>query len=275
VGCRVTLTGLGTALAGKVAIVTGAGSSGAGVGSGKAISVLFAQEGASVMLLDEREERAEETYSMIKADGGTASVFAADVTKAPDCEAAVAAAIRRYGRVDILVNNVGVTRRGDILSVAEDEWDSIFAVNLKAMMLMSKFVVPAMVDAGGGAIINLSSTGATKPPGGHIAYDTSKGGVIAFTVGLAVEQGRNGIRVNAIMPGRMITPMVQAIRMSAGTPEEVWRAAMRRNLLGTEGTAWDVAGAAVFLASDRARWITAVTLPVDGGFLHMVPDPPR
>jgi NAD(P)-dependent dehydrogenase (short-subunit alcohol dehydrogenase family) len=170
-----------------------------------------------------------------------------------------------------LVNNVGVTRHGDAEHVTEEDWDFMFDVNLKSMMLMSRYAIPYLSRSGAGSIINISSTGAVRPPGGHIAYDTSKGGVVSLTISLAVEQGRNGIRANCIMPGRMITPMVEEVRRSTGISPEQWDAAMRLNLLGRLGSAWDIAAAAVFLASDDAAWITSVVLPVDGGFLHTPP----
>jgi NAD(P)-dependent dehydrogenase (short-subunit alcohol dehydrogenase family) len=260
-------------LEGKVALVTGAGSSGPGVGTGKAIAVLFAREGASVLLVDHIRERAQETLELIEADGGEASVFVADIAEAADCEAAVKTAVERYGSLDTLVNNVAIMRSADVLSVTEEDWDLTFRVNLRAMMLLSKFAAPEIKQAGGGSIINISSTGAVRPPGGHIAYDTAKGGVIALTVSLAVELGRYGIRANCIQPGRIVTPLVANILKDLGLGDADGKQTNRLvNLLGREGNAWDVGWAAVFLASDEARWITSVTLPVDAGFLHTPPE---
>jgi NAD(P)-dependent dehydrogenase (short-subunit alcohol dehydrogenase family) len=261
-------------LEGKVALVTGAGSSGPGFGTGKATSILFAREGARVLLVDNVRERADQTLAAIEAEGGEAAVFAGDIAKAADCEAAVEAAVNRFGSLDTLVNNVGVMRPGDVSHVTEEDWDFVFSVNLKAMMLLSKYASRKMTDAGGGSIVNVASTGAVRPPGGFIAYDTAKGGVIALTISLAVELGRHGIRVNCVQPGRIVTPMVANIVRDMGVdPDDPARQTNRFvNLLGLQGDAWDVASAALFLASDEARWITSVTLPVDGGFLHTPPE---
>jgi NAD(P)-dependent dehydrogenase (short-subunit alcohol dehydrogenase family) len=260
-------------LHGQVALVTGAGSSGPGVGTGKAIASLFAREGAAVLLVDNRRERAEETLALIESEGGRASVFVADVATAEDCEAAVAAAVERFGSLDTLVNNVGVMRSADVLTVTDEDWDFVFNVNLRAMMRLSRSAAPRMREAGGGSIINITSTGAVRPPGGHVAYDTAKGGVISLTISLAVELGRYGIRANCIQPGRIATPMVENLRkarVAEGGDPRTGRGLV--NLLGSEGTAWDVGWAAVYLASAEARWITSVTLPVDGGFLHTPPE---
>jgi NAD(P)-dependent dehydrogenase (short-subunit alcohol dehydrogenase family) len=257
-------------LAGKVAIVAGAGSSGPGVGSGKATATLFAREGAKLVLLDLHPDRAEETKGMVEAEGSEAIIIGADITSGADCERVVVEAVDRFGAVDVLVNNVGVHLHGGVVSVTEDDWDFQLRTNLKGMMLLTKYSVPRMIDAGGGAIINIASTGAVRPNGGHVAYDSAKGGVIAFTVGVAVEHGRDGIRCNCIMPGRMVTPMVSGPDPAA--QEQFVLRNRRLNLLGAEGTAWDIGHAAVFLSSEDARWITAVTLPVDGGFLHTPPD---
>jgi NAD(P)-dependent dehydrogenase (short-subunit alcohol dehydrogenase family) len=251
-------------LAGKVAVVTGAGSSGPGVGTGKAISVLFAREGAKVLLVDQVAERAEETREMIAGEGGEASVFAADVTKSADCRAMAEAAVARYGGLHILVNNVGILGKGTVVTVDEDEWDRVLAVNLKSMVLTSKHAVPVMAAGGGGSIINISSIAALRSIGvtGTVPYSVSKGGAIALTTSMAVQHGRQNVRVNCITPGFLYTPMV------AGTMTPEARELRRKaSPLGTEGTAWDVAWACVYLASDEARWVTGAALPVDGGAL--------
>ena len=264
-------------LEGKVAIVTGAGSRGPGVGTGKAASILFAREGAKVLLVDQDPAHAEETLTAIREEGGEASVFGADVTSSSDCEAMVAAALERYGALHVLFNNVGIDGPGSVVDVEEEVWDRVLAVNLKGMMLTSKYAVPRMVEAGGGSIINMSSivglrastsvidvksdTGAAST-----AYAASKGGVISLTTSMAVHHGRENVRVNCIAPGHIYTPMV-AGRMT----EEVRDLRRRAGPLGTEGTAWDVAWAALFLASDESRWITGVVLPVDAGVLGTTP----
>ena len=258
-------------LAGKVAIVTGAGSSGPGVGSGKAISVLFARQGAKVLLVDNVAARAEETLAMIRKEGGEAgqaSVFEADITKEKQCEALVKAAVERYGKLDILVNNVGISITGTVVEMREEDWDTVLAVNLKSMMLCSKHAIPKMAENGGGAIVNIASSeglrSGTLVP--IASYNASKGGVLGLTHGMAVHHGRQGVRVNAIAPGFMTTPMVRD-HLSPEKLKERREAAP----IAIEGTGWDVAWAAVFLASDEARWISGVTLPVDGGMVMTTP----
>lgn len=249
----------GRRLEGKVAVVTGAGSSANGIGNGKATAVLFAREGAKVLLVDATTERAEETLSMISEEGGEASIFQADVTKLEDCRAMIAAAVDRYGGLDILDNNVGISIRADVTEVTEEQWDHIMAVNVKSIMLCSKFAIPEMAKRGGGSVINISSIAGLRA-NSSTPYTTSKAAVVGITVSMAGDHGKDNIRVNAIAPGLVYTPMV-APRMDAELRE-------RRKLaapLASEGTAWDVANAAVFLASDEARWITGIVLPVDAG----------
>ena len=250
-------------LEGKVAIVTGAGSRGPGVGTGKATSILFAREGARVLLVDQTVQSAEETLTAIREDGGEASVFKADVTREQDCKALVDAAVERYGTLHILYNNVGIDGRGDVVETDAEEWDRVMAVNLKSMMLTSKFSVPKMVEGGGGSIINMASIAAMRASGA--SYAASKAGVIALTTSMAVHHGRDNIRVNCIAPGLIHTPMVSPMS------EETRELRRRSAPLGTEGTAWDVAWAAVFLASDEARWISGVALPVDAALLATTP----
>ena len=246
-------------LDGKVAIVTGAGSRGPGVGNGKAASVLFAREGAKVLLVDIDAGHAQETLEMITAEGGEASVFRADVTKKEDCQAMADAAVERYGRLDILDNNVGVLLRDKLTDIDPDDWDRVMALNLKSMMLASQAAVPRMIDSGGGSIINISSVAGMRA-WSDAAYTTSKAGIFGLTRTLASEFGRDGIRANAIAPGAVYTPMV------AGELSDEAREIRRESTpLGVEGNAWDVAWAAVYLASDEARWVTGVVLPVDGG----------
>lgn len=255
-------------LAGKVAIVTGAGSSGPGVGTGKATAILFAQEGAQVLLVDRESEAAAETLADIAAAGGIASVFQADVTSAADCQAMADAAVERYGALHILFNNVGISGPGTPIDVDEALWDRVLDVNLKSMMLTTKYAAPKMFASGGGSIINVSSIVGLRAGsfGASIPYAASKSGVIGMTANMAVHLGRDNIRVNCIAPGHLYTPMV-AGRMS----EEQRDLRRRAGPLGTEGNAWDIAWANVFLASDEARWISGAVLPIDAGLLAATP----
>ncbi len=251
----------------KVAIVTGAGSSGPGTGTGKAASILFAQEGAKVLLVDRNTQAAEETLAIIHEQGGEASVMAADVTSAADCEAIVNAAVERYGALHILFNNVGITGPGTPTDVEESVWDNVLDVNLKSMMLTTKYAAPKMIDAGG-SIINMSSIAGVRAGSGlaSIPYSASKSGVIGMSETMAVHLGRDNIRVNVIAPGHIYTPMV-----AGAMAEETRQNRRKAGPLGVEGNAWDIAYAALFLASDEARWVSGVVLPVDAGLLAATP----
>ena len=252
-------------LEGKVAIVTGAGSSGPGVGNGKAMAILFAREGAKVLLADNVEARARETLGLIREEGGTASVFEGDVTSSDDCRGMVEAAVERYGRLDVLDNNVGISHRARVVEVREEEWDRVMEVNVKSIMLTSRHAIPAMIESGGGSIINISSIAGLRA-NGTTPYSTSKAAVIGLTFSMAGDHGRDNIRVNCIAPGLVYTPMV-APRMD----DELRRTRRESAPLGTEGTAWDVAWAAVYLASDESRWVTGVVIPVDAGLSVTTP----
>lgn len=246
-------------LKGRVAIVTGAGSRGPGIGNGKAAAILFAREGAQVLCVDHILERAEETCATIRAEGFEASSLQADVSRAADCERIVATALERYGRLDVLHNNVGIESRKSLFETSEEEWDRVMAVDLKSMLLTTKAAVPRLVEAGGGSIINVSSVAALRAHG-RTAYAAAKAGVIGLTISLAGQLAKDRIRVNAIAPGFVWTPMV-AEGMSPELRE-------RRRLaapIQDEGTAWDVGWAAVYLASDESRWVTGQVLVVDGG----------
>ncbi|SHM65211.1 SDR family NAD(P)-dependent oxidoreductase [Cryptosporangium aurantiacum] len=255
----------------KVAIVTGAGSTpGPGIGTGKAIAVVLAREGASVLLVDRYPERAAETAKMIADEGGTAEVWQADVTTADGCESMVRAAVDAFGTLDILVNNVGLAALGTVVDTTEDAWDRALDLNLRSAFLASKFAVPVLAGKGGGAIVNIASISALRGDG-TVAYSAAKGGLIALTVDMAYSHGRQGIRVNAVAPGHITTPMVHSVSAPGPRAEFMDRMRAEAGLLGTPGTGWDVAWATTFLASDEARWITGVTLPVESGVLSVVP----
>jgi NAD(P)-dependent dehydrogenase (short-subunit alcohol dehydrogenase family) len=251
-------------LAGKVAIVTGAGSRGPGVGNGKASAILFAREGARVLCVDLVKERAEETVGLIRAEGGDAEALAADVTRDADCRAMVAAAVDRWGGLDVLHNNVGIESRKDLLDTTEAEWDHVMAVDLKSAFLATRSAAPALVARGGGSVTCVSSVAALRGHG-RTAYAAAKAGLIGFVRTTAVQLGPQRIRVNAIAPGRVWTPMVEALGPEARERRR------RSSPLGTEGTAWDVAWGAVYLASDEARWVTGHVLVIDGGLTATTP----
>lgn len=255
-------------LEGKVAIVTGAGSRAAGIGNGRAAAILFAREGAKVLIVDNKAVAAEETLAAIKQEGGEAEVFVGDVTSAADCRAMVERSVSRWGRLDILDNNVGIEGKASVVSVSEEDWDRVMTVNVKSMMLTGKYAVPAMASGGGGSIITISSISALRPRG-LTPYSTSKGAVIALTRAMAMDHAKDGIRVNCIAPGPVYTPMVY----SGGMSEEIRERRKRASPLGIEGTGWDIGYAALFLASDEARYITGVVLVVDGGVT--ISSPPR
>jgi len=247
-------------LAEKVAIVTGAGSRAEGIGNGRAAAVLFAREGAKVLVVDQHREAAEATCKMIASEGGEAALFLADVTRGEDCQSMVDDAVRRWGRLDILDNNVGIGGRGSVVETDEAHWTQMMNVNVLSMVLTSRYAIPAMARQGGGAIVNISSISALRPRG-LTAYSTSKGAVIALTRAMAMDHAAQGIRVNCIAPGPVYTPMVYASGMS----EDMRERRRRASPLGIEGTGWDIGYAALFLVSDEARYITGVVLPVDGG----------
>jgi NAD(P)-dependent dehydrogenase (short-subunit alcohol dehydrogenase family) len=256
---------------GKVAIVTGAGSTpGEGIGTGKASAVVLAREGASVLLVDLHPDRAEETRKMIESDGGTAEVFAADCTKADQCEAMVQAAVDAFGTVDILVNNIGLAALGTVVDLSEEAWDRSFDINLRTAFLASKYAVPVMAAQGSGSIVNMSSISALRGDG-TAAYSAAKGALTALTIDMAYAHGRQGIRVNAVAPGHITTPMVNSVQQAGARAEFMAKMRCEAGLLGTPGDGWDVGYAVGFLASDEARWITGVVLPVESGVLSVTP----
>ena len=256
-------------LEGKVAIVTGAGQTpGDTIGNGRSIAILFARAGADVMLVDRRLDSAEETQAMITQECGESFAFAADVSKADDCRRMAEECAKTYGRIDILVNNVG-TGGEDLgpVKLKEESWERIFNVNLKSMFLTCKYVLPYMERQESGSIVNISSAAAVCAVS-MLAYKASKAGVNALTHSIAMQYAKKGIRANVIMPGLMNTPMaIEGISQFRGISKEELIEARNRMvpLKGGMGTGWDTTYAALFLASDEAKFITGVVLPVDGG----------
>src|ERR671916_462974 len=250
---RTAMTGRAGRVEGKVAIVTGAGSTpGPGVGTGKATAVVLAREGAKVVLVDLYAERAEETEELIEKEGGDAL------------------AVEAFGTVDVLVNNIGRASVGTVVDISEEDWDLAFDINLRTTFLASKYAIPVMAAAGGGSIVNICSISALRGDG-TAAYSAAKGAMLALTVDMAYSHGRDGIRVNAIAPGHITTPMVHSVSAPGPQAEFMDRMRSEAGLLGTPGDGWDVGWAAAFLASDEARWITGATLPVDSGVLSVTP----
>jgi len=256
-------------LEGKVAIVTGAGQTrGDTIGNGRATAVLFARAGATVMLVDRRLDSAEETQSIIAEEGGESFALAADVTQADDCRDMAEECAAQYNRIDILVNNVG-TGGEDLgpVKLKEEAWERIFKVNLKSMFLTCKYVLPYMERQESGSIVNISSAAAVCAVS-MLAYKTSKAGVNALTHSIAMQYAKKGIRANVIMPGLMNTPMaIEGISQFHGISKEDLIKARDSMvpLKGGMGSGWDTAYAALFLASDEAKFITGAVLPVDGG----------
>jgi len=247
-------------LAGKVAIVTGGGAAGTGIGNGRAAAILLARAGTKVVVVDKALDLADKTVAMIKDDGGEAIAFEADLTRDEDCAAMVKAAVDRFGRLDFLDNNVGIGSRGSVVAETQENWRRVMQVNVETMFLASKHAIPAMIRGGGGAIVNVSSISALRPRGLTV-YTASKGAVIALTRAMAVDHGRDGVRVNCVAPGPMYTPMVYQRGMSPEARERRRTA----SVLQLEGTGWDIGQAVRFLLSDHARYITGHTLVVDGG----------
>lgn len=249
-------------MAGKIALVTGAGSRAEGIGNGRATAILLARHGARVALLDQVADAAAATARTIEADGGTCLVIQADVSSEADCRAAVATVVERWQGLDILVNNVGVTGPpGSAVEVDAADWEAGMRINVTSMMLMAKYAVPEMIKRGGGAIVNMSSAAGLRGGYPSLLYPTTKGAIISLTRAMAAHHGRAGVRVNCVAPGTVYTPMVA----SRGMPEATRAARREGTLLGTEGTGWDIGYAVMFLVSDEARWITGITLSVDGG----------
>ena len=264
---------MGERLEEKVAIVTGAGSVGPGIGNGKATAMLFAREGAHVMLVDHNPDAAAETKRLIDDEGGRCFTSHADVSSSSDCTRIVAECMDECGRVDILHNNVGIEIPGGILEITEDDWDRTMNVNLKSVFLMCRAAVPHMEARGAGSIVNISSiNGIRTLPALSGVYGASKMGMVALTREIAVEYAGKGIRANAVLPGLMRTPFVEASLTQAwgGDVEEMMQMRDAMIPIGRQGESWDVAHAALFLASDEAKYITGAALVVDGALTSTV-----
>ena len=257
-------------LDGKVAFVSGAGSVGDGWGNGKATATLLARQGAKIYGTDIRLEAAEETRGIIRQDGGICEVRACDMTQSASVAATVADCIAKFGRIDILVNNVGGSAPGNAASMSEEVWDSQISHNLKTMFLACKHVLPHMQRQGNGAIVNLASIAALRMSAErpHVAYSTAKLGIVAFSKSTAIAFAKTGIRCNTVIPGLMNTPLVEHRLAKAIAGGDVAALVAKRDAavpVGKMGTAWDVAHAVLFLVSDEGHYITGTEIIVDGG----------
>jgi NAD(P)-dependent dehydrogenase (short-subunit alcohol dehydrogenase family) len=255
-------------LAGKVALISGGGAVGDGIGNGRAAAILLARAGAKVLVADRELKLAERTAEMITEEGGTALALAADVTDEADCQRLIEATVAHFGRLDLLDNNVGIGSRGSVVEETPEQYRRVMQTNVESMFLLSKYAIPAMIEtAQGGAIVNISSISALRPRG-LTTYTTSKAAVIGLTRAMAADHGRDNIRVNCICPGPMYTPMVYARGMSDAARAQRAKA----SVLKREGTGWDVGHAVKFLLSDHARYITGQVLVVDGGVTLQAPE---
>lgn len=265
-------------MAGKIAIVTGAGSVGPGWGNGKAAATILARQGAAVFLVDVEEAAAQETARIIEGDGHRCVVHRCDMLKSAEVQAMVQACLARYGRIDVLVNNVGGSAPGDAVTMSEEVWDHQIDFNLKTVFLGCKYVLPVMERQGKGSIVNVSSVAGLRNDGHggrqHVAYSASKAAVIQFSRATAGAFVKKGIRCNTVVPGLMHTPLVErrlARTVAAGDAEALIASRNARCPMGRMGTAWDVAHAVLFLASEEASYITGTEIVVDGGLILASP----
>lgn len=263
----------------KIVLAVGGGSIGPGLGNGKAAAILYAREGARVLVSDVNVDAAEETARDIRAEGGQVSTAHVDVTSEASIAALFDVLRERYGRIDVLHNNVGMTRPGATVDVTVEDWDFIFALNLRSMFLTCRAALPMMIRQRSGAIVNISSISSMRWLGSPMAsYDASKAGVTQFTRTIALEHAALGIRANVVTPGLMDTPTIVAPYSAiagADAMDEVRRRRAEAVPMGRMGDGWDIAHAALFLASDHARYITGQELVVDGGLTRVVGFKPR
>ena len=260
-GVRIMIESLDFGLKDKVAIVAGGGAVGKEIGNGRAASILLAEAGAKVLVADKDDALAKNTVQMIKDRGGEATNISGDLTKSEQCKKVVDFAISKWGRLDILDNNIGIASKLSVVDEPEENWDHVMDINLKPMFLMSKYAIPEMIKSGnGGSIVNISSISATRPRG-FTTYSASKGAVLSLSQAMAVDHGSDGIRVNCILPGPVYTPMVY----SNGMTKQHRSQRQNASLIQIEGDGWDIGKAVVYLSSGWARYITGHLMVVDGG----------
>jgi NAD(P)-dependent dehydrogenase (short-subunit alcohol dehydrogenase family) len=247
-------------LVNKVALITGGAS-----GIGRATAVLFAQEGAAIAIVDINVKQGQSLVAEIQSAGGKAIFIHCDVTSADDCRAAVEKTVSTFGGLHILFNNAGIVRRADVIDTTEDEWDKVMAVNVKSIFLMSKFAIPYMEKAGSGSIINTSSGWGLKGGGKAVSYCASKGAVTNMTRAMAIDHGKQNIRVNALCPGDTDTPMLRNEARQLGQSEETFMVEAADRPLRRYAQPIEIAHAVLYLASDIASYITGAALAIDGG----------
>lgn len=260
-------------LDGKVALVTGAGSIVDGIGNGKASAITFAREGALVVALDINPGAVEDTHKFITGEGGRCISVVADVSSNADCQRAIETCIGAFGRLDVLMNNVGITDSGGPVEYSEDAWDRMMNVNAKSMFLTAKYAIPHMEAQGHGSIINIGSINAIRAiPFPKFAYAASKAAVLGLTREIALQYASKGIRANVILPGFIRAPIVEArnLELYGGDLDQMWKTRDRMSPTGKQGEPWDIANAALFLASDESSYVNGVVLPVDGGAVEQV-----
>jgi NAD(P)-dependent dehydrogenase (short-subunit alcohol dehydrogenase family) len=254
-------------LKGKVALVIGAGSIGPGWGNGKATAVAYGREGATVVCVDRNPDAAAETAALVREEGAQALALQADVSQEDDVRRVVAATLDHYGAINVLHNNVGLALLGGPVDISMQDWERSLDLNIGYMFLTVRHVLPVMEQQRAGAIVNVSSIASIRWLGtAYIGYAAAKAAVNQFTQAIALQYARKGIRANAILPGMMDTPIVRvALAADASSEEELLARRHAASPTGAMGTAWDIAWASVYLASDEARYVNGVLLPVDGG----------
>ena len=254
----------------RVVLVAGAGSIAPGWGNGKACAVTYARAGAKVFCVDNNSAAAAETCDIIQSEGGNAKAYKADVSKADQVEAMVAACVAEFSRIDVVHNNVGIVEQGDIVAADEASWDRVHDINLKSIFLTCKHVLPLMVKQGKGVVINISSTAGIRDMGvSYCSYTATKAAIIQLTRAMAIDYASHGIRANTIIPGIIHTPLVDELyaKLNPGERDKLLAKRNEQIPLGRMGEAWDIAQAALFLASDDAKYITGTELVVDGGLV--------